>query len=69
MTPIYNDTYTGPRYTYGLQYRPADVAHIPAGWILWSEARHPEFRHGTVAYPRPLTDDEIRAFELTLVDR
>jgi hypothetical protein len=44
-------------------------ASVPPGWILRSDRRHPEYRYGTVDYPRRLTDRERRAYELEEVTR
>jgi hypothetical protein len=64
---LYDDTYRGPRYTYGLRYRPLGYAQVPPGWIIRSDRPHPEYPHGTVDYPRPLSPEEARGYELTLV--
>ena len=63
----YDDTYRGPRYTYGLRYRPLGYAQVPPGWIIRSDRPHPEYRHGTVDCPRPLTAQELRGYEPELV--
>lgn len=65
MALHFDDTYTGPRFTYGLTYRPPRFANVPDGWIVDSERPHPDFRHGTIAYPEPLTDRQIESFQLT----
>jgi hypothetical protein len=66
--PIRDEEYTGPRYTYGLSYRPAGYSHMPDGWIVGSEKEHPAFpSFGTVDYPRPLTDEEVQSFQLDTV--
>ena len=62
---LFDDTYTGPRYRYGLTYRPPAYANIPAGWIVFSNRPDPRFRHGIIEYPRKLTDHEVEAYELT----
>src|SRR5207245_5484967 len=66
---IWSDEYIGDRWTYGLTYRPliAGVANVPAGWLLGSDRPHPSFPFGTVQFPRPLTEREVQAFELTEV--
>jgi hypothetical protein len=61
----YDDTYTGPRWVYGLSYRPLSSSNVPRDWILFSDRPHPNFRHGTVQYARQLTSGEIAAFQLT----
>ena len=57
--PIFDDSYTGPRWRYGLQYRPASHANIPKGWIVGSVRPSPMYRHGTVDYTRELSAQEI----------
>jgi len=64
----YDDTYTGPRYTYGLMARPAGYGRIPEGYIIGSTKPSDRYRHGTIQYPRPLTPDEVRSYELVDVD-
>jgi hypothetical protein len=63
----YDDEYAGARWTYGLTYRPLSSSNVPRDWILFSDRPHPDFRHGTVQYPRQLTSGEVAAFQLTLV--
>jgi hypothetical protein len=46
-----------------LRYRPAGLSNVPSGFH--SEKDHPSFRHGVISYDRPLTDKEIKTFELT----
>lgn len=65
--PLWDDSYDGPRWTYGLTNRPLGIAHVPKGWILKSDRAHPRFRHGTVQYPRQLRRNELEGFELTAV--
>ena len=52
-----------PRYLYGLLYRPAGYAQVPGGWRRVSGPTD-RFRHGIIGYDRPLTDDEVRSFEM-----
>lgn len=68
MTTLFDDTYTGPRWTYGLTYRPLGYAQVPDGWIVFSNRDHPDFRFGTVDYPNELHPDTVRQTQLTLVD-
>lgn len=63
-TRLWDDEYTGPRYTYGLPYRPLVPYGAPAGWILKSDRPHPDFPFGTVAYPSPLTAGQMQGAEL-----
>ena len=62
--PLFDDEYTGPRWRYGLTYRPAAGANVPMGFILMSHRQHPEYTYGTIDYPRALTSHEVQAFQL-----
>jgi len=64
---VYDDTHSGPRWTYGLTHRPLAAFAIPNGWIIQSDRVHPDYRYGTVDYPRALTADEVASYELVLV--
>lgn len=65
---LFNDTYTGPRFTYGFKYRPPGYATCPKGYIVGSNKEHPDFRNfGTIDYPHELTEEEVRQFELVQV--
>lgn len=66
---LFDDTYTGPRWTYGLQYRPITTGSVPSGFIIYSNHADPRFAFGTLQYPRPLTSAEVAGYELVLVDR
>jgi hypothetical protein len=66
---LFNDTYKGERYTYGLKYRPLGSAAVPPRWIIWSEKKHPDFNFGTIDYPRKLTQYEIESFQLTEINQ
>ena len=65
--PVYDDEYGGTRWRYGLDHRPLSSGAVPAGWIIGSDRGHPEWAHGTVDYPRELTDAEEQGYELALV--
>lgn len=64
---LFDEDYTGPRHTYGMRYRPLQIGAQPKDWIVGSLRDHPDYRHGTIQYPRPLTPDEIKSYELTLL--
>lgn len=64
MDVLYHDTYSGPRWSYGLTYRPLGLATVPKGWIVFSHRQDPRFAFGVLDWPRELTPDEIEAFEL-----
>lgn len=66
-TTLYDDTYVGPRFTYGMSLRPLQYGAQPNDFIVFSLRDHPKYRHGTIQYPRELTDEECRAYELTLI--
>lgn len=62
---IFDDEYTGPRFTYGCAYRPAIGANIPRGSILFSGRPHPGYAHGTIDYPEALDAATAERFDLT----
>lgn len=64
---VFNDSYVGPRWTYGLTYRPAGYASVPNGWVLGSVRPHEDFRHGIIDYPFELPDKDVNSYELTLI--
>ena len=65
--PLFDDTYTGPRWRYGLTYRPVSFANLPSGWIVKSDRKHPNFKKfGTIDFPRQLAEHEIKSFEPVL---
>ena len=64
QTTIYDEKYTGQRWTYGLQNRPILGAGVPKGFIVFSDRKDSRFRHGTVDYPFSLTPEQIDHFEL-----
>lgn len=66
---LWDEEFKGPRWRYGLQFRPLGFAQVPDGWVLKSErpdSRFPTF--GTVAYPRELTERETYGFNLVLIE-
>lgn len=65
--PIFDDEYAGPRYRYGMTYRPPGLSGIPGGFIVGSEMPHPSFRFGTIDYPFRLDDRVVAQMELTEV--
>ncbi len=70
ITPptIYDDTYTGRRFRYGYIFRPCGIGCQPKGFIVGSYVPALRIedlvRHGSIEYPRQLTEDEVRSFEL-----
>lgn len=65
---IFDDEYNGPRWRYGLTFRPVGFGNVPKGYIIGSDRPHKQFRHGTIDYPRELTTEEVAGFELTRVE-
>ena len=65
---IFDDEYTGPRFRYGLTFRPPMVGGIPEGYIINSDRKHYDFAFGTLDWPRQLTEHEVSAFELTPIN-
>lgn len=66
---LYDEDHDGPRWTYGLSYRPLGTANVPVGWLIGSHRPHPAYPFGTVDYPRQLSHREQRAYQLELVYR
>ncbi len=65
---FWNDTYKGPRFRYGLQYRPLGYGAVPPDWIIKSDKKDPKFPNfGMIDYPRRLTQHEIEAYQLVEV--
>lgn len=61
---LYDDTYEGLRWTYGLTYRPLGYANVPEGWIVFSDRKHTDFPFGTIDYPFELTARLVESFQL-----
>lgn len=68
---LFDDTYFGPRWRYGLVYRPlvTGKANVPPGWIIQSNRPHPGFNHGTVDFPFELTTKQVKQYELEPLDQ
>ena len=65
---IFDDEYTGPRFTYGLTLRPLARFHIPDGWIIDSDKYDKDFpRYGIVDYPVELTAEQLYRYDLVFV--
>jgi hypothetical protein len=65
---IFSDEYTGPRFTYGFRNRPLGIGTAPKGFIIGSDGPAVgRARHGTIQYPRQLTEKEIYDFELEVM--
>jgi hypothetical protein len=66
--PVFDNTYTGPRWTYGLVNRPMQIGAQPKGSIIGSARVSARFKNfGTVQWPRRLTDEEVASYELVPV--
>lgn len=66
---IFDDEYTGPRWRYGMCFRPPAIGHQPHGRIIGADkpgsvGGYPMINYGTIEYPRELTQDEIASYEL-----
>jgi hypothetical protein len=61
---IFDNEYTGPRYTYALRNRPPSIGCCPTGRIVGADKPHPDWMYGTITYARELTDKEIYDYEL-----
>jgi len=65
---IFDDEYTGPRWTYGCTIRPAARFNIPEGYICDSQKEHPQFRSfGTVDYPIALTEEQLNHYDMVFI--
>ena len=65
---LFDDDYTGPRYTYGLTYRPLARFAVPDGWVIDSSRPHSDYpTFGVVDYPRPLTEQELYRYDMILI--
>lgn len=66
---VFSDTYTGPRWTYGMRNRPLSIGTAPKGFIIGSDgAPAGRARHGTIQYPRKLTEKELYDFEMEVIE-
>lgn len=72
MADLYDDTYHGARWRYGLLHRPITayltVRSIPHP-ILFSHRQSAEYPHGTADWPVELPEAEARHHSLVLVGR
>lgn len=66
---LFDDTYQGPRFVYGLVHRPVSTYNLPDGFILRSQRAHPSYpAFGTIAYPRELSESETAHYSLVRVE-
>lgn len=63
-TILYDDTYDGPRWTYGCLHRPVALGAVPAGWIVFGGRAHPAYPFGTIDYPHRLEPQVARQMGL-----
>lgn len=54
----------GRKHWYGMNNRPLSIGTQPKGFTD-HQPNHEAFRHGAVAYDRPLSEEEQKSFELT----
>lgn len=64
---LWNEDYKGPRWRYAFLFRPVNQG-LPEGAIAASHCRHPKYIHGTVDWPRELTEREVHTYELELIE-
>jgi hypothetical protein len=64
---LYDETYTGDRWTYALTHRPLAMYHVPNNWILFSNRYSADYSFGTVDYARELSAEDVYRYELVLV--
>jgi hypothetical protein len=69
VPPVWSDQYHGPRWRYGLVYRPLTAdAFLPRDFILGSQGpATAAYPHGSVDYPYRLPDAVVKGHELVLV--
>ncbi len=65
---FFDEDYTGERFTYGMRYRPLQIGAQPKGYIISSLREHKDYRHGSIQYPRQLTNDELKSYELERIN-
>lgn len=68
---LFDDTYTGPRWTYALLLRPFSSYNLPKESeetvILWSNKPHSQYPHGTFQTSAPIPENLCRHFDLVLI--
>lgn len=71
MPYLFDDTYTGPRWRYGLTLRPLaqNGNSLVGDWITLSDrrSRDPRFPHGTADWPRELLPEQAKHHGLVLI--
>ena len=69
MGTLFDDTYTGIRYTYGSKYRPFTSLMVwHPDWIIGSNRSHSSFPNfGTFDSSTKIDDDKVNQWELVLV--
>jgi hypothetical protein len=66
---IFDEDYTGPRWTYAMAHRPPGIGCQPDGRIIGADKPKDERGfYGTIQYDRELTDQEVYRFELEFVE-
>jgi hypothetical protein len=69
LEPIVHDAeYEGPRFVYATQHRPPAWGGAPSGRIVGADKPHPDHKFGTIEYPRKLTPEQVKQFQLKVVD-
>lgn len=65
---LFDDTYRGARWTYGLKFRPLSYGNVPPGWIVFSDREHPDYPFGTVDYPVDL-GEKAESMDMVLLKK
>ncbi len=68
MKTLFDEDYTGTRYTYGFTYRPLGISCQPDGWIIGSKKMHKDYKYGAVDWPFELSEKDLCAYELTKIE-
>jgi len=64
---IWDDEYTGDRWTYAMAVRPPSIGTHPDGEIIGARRAHVSYPHGTVDYPRELTCEDRQRYTMLLL--
>ncbi len=63
--PVYDEDYKGERFVYATQHRPPGYGGAPKGRIIGADKPSDVHKFGTIEYPRKLTAEEVKSFQLT----
>lgn len=67
---IWDDQYTGPRWTYALLIRPFSSFNLPSDTaiIAGSSKPHAKYPHGTFQTCEPIAEEHVKHFTLELLE-